>query len=147
MNIVKAGISSPEVIWLFSEHDDFMINFLGENSIYYTRYNEKESINDVWIAYCDGKSIGCAAYRTKSPGVGELKRMFIKSEYRGRGISKQLLAVVEEHAKQQGDHTLHLDTRIRLEPAVTLYRNSGFFETLRNGLYVEMEKKLDINDE
>jgi len=35
-----------------------------------------------------------------------------------------------------------LSTRITLEPAIALYRHSGFFETLRNGLYVEMEKKL-----
>ena len=147
MNIVKSSILFPEVIHLFSEHDNFIIDFLGKDSLYYTRYSENENINEVWIAYCDDKPIGCAAYRKKSPGVGELKRMFIKSDYRGRGISKQLLAFVEEYAKQQGDHTLHIGTRITLEPAVTLYRTSGFMETLRNGLYAEMEKKLGDGNE
>lgn len=74
--------------------------------------------------------------------VGEVKRMFIKHEYRGRGISKSLLDMVEQHAKRYGDHTLHVSTRITLQPAIALYRHSGFFETFRNGLYVEMEKKL-----
>ena len=142
MEIVSASISSPEVLRLFTEHDDFIINFLGDDSVYYTRYNENEKIHTVWIAYCDEIPIGCAAYRKKSPGVGEVKRMFIKSEYRGRGISKSLLTTVEGHAKQHGNHTLHLDTRITLEPAVALYRRFGFVETLRNGLYVEMEKRL-----
>jgi len=68
--------------------------------------------------------------------------MFVKSECRGRGISKTLLATVDEYARRRGDHTLHLGARITLEPAVTLYRHFGFVETLRNGLYVEMEKKL-----
>ena len=142
MEIVLSNVTSPEVLQLFSEHDDFIINFLGNDSMYYTRYNESENIHNVWVAYCDDMPIGCVAYRIKSPGVGEVKRMFIKKEHRGHGISKSLLATVEEHSKQHGDHTLHLDTRITLEPAVTLYRNSGFVETLRNGLYVEMEKKL-----
>jgi GNAT superfamily N-acetyltransferase len=67
---------------------------------------------------------------------------FIMSGYRGRGISKHLLATVIEHAKSNFDHSLHFGTRITLESAITLYRNSGFSEILRDGLYIEMEKVL-----
>lgn len=142
MQIALIDVISEEVVKLFSEQDDFMIEFLGGDSVYYTRYSKNENIEDVWVAYFDGLPIGCVAYRKKSIGVGEVKRMFIKYEYRGRGISKSLLDMVEKHAKQCGDQTLHLSTRITLEPAITLYRHSGFYETFRNGLYVEMEKKL-----
>ena len=142
MKIAFLDVISEEVIQLFSEQDDFMIDFLGDDSVYYTRYSKNENIKNVWVAYFDDLPIGCVAYRKKSTDVGEVKRMFIKNEYRGRGISKSLLDMVEQHAKQYGDHTLHLSTRITLEPAIALYRHSGFFETLRNGLYVEMEKKL-----
>jgi putative acetyltransferase len=142
MKIAFLDVISEETIQLFSEQDDFMINFLDDDSVYYTRYSKNENIKNVWVAYYDDLPIGCVAYRKKSTDVGEVKRMFIKNEYRGRGISKSLLDMVEQHAKQCGDHTLHLSTRITLEPAITLYRHSGFFETFRNGLYVEMEKKL-----
>ncbi len=47
--------------------------------------------------------------------------MFMKHEYRGRGISKLMLNMVEQYEKQCGDHKLHLSTRITLEPAITLY--------------------------
>ncbi|MCL2298881.1 MAG: GNAT family N-acetyltransferase, partial [Firmicutes bacterium] len=124
------------------EQDDFMVGFLGEDSVYYTRYSKKEKIKHIWVAYVDDTPVGCAAYRKKSQGVGEVKRMFVKPEYRGRGISKALLAAVENYARRRGDHTLHLGTRVTLEPAVTLYWHSGFVESLRNGFYVEMEKKL-----
>lgn len=142
MKIAFLDVISKEVTQLFSEQDDFMIDFLGDDSVYYTRYSKNENIKNVWVAYFDDLPIGCVAYRKKSTDVGEVKRMFIKNEYRGHGISKSLLDMVEQHAKQCGDHTLHLSTRITLEPAITLYRHSGFFETFRNGLYVEMEKKL-----
>jgi len=146
MTITKSTISSSEAIHLFSLHDDFIVGFLGADSKYYTRYSVNENISDVWIAYCDGNPIGCAAYRIKAPSIGEHKRMFIKGEYRGRGISKQLLASVENHAESRCDRVLHLSTRVTLEPAVTLYRKSGFIETFRDGLYVEMEKKLSISN-
>jgi len=142
MKIAFLDVISEDVIQLFSEQDDFMIDFLDDDSVYYTRYSKNENIKNVWVAYFDDLPIGCVAYRKKSTDVGEVKRMFIKNEYRGRGISKSLLDMVEQHAKQCGDHTLHLSTRITLEPAITVYRHSGFIETFRNGLYVEMEKKL-----
>ena len=68
--------------------------------------------------------------------------MFVKKQYRGQGLFKPLLAAVEEHARLRGDHTLCIGTRVTLEPAVTLYHRSGFVDTLRDGLYVKMEKKL-----
>ena len=142
MKISFLDAISEEVIQLFSEQDDFMIDFLGEDSVFYTRYSKNENIENVWVAYFNDLPIGCVAYRKKSTNVGEVKRMFIKNEYRGRGLSKSLLDMVEQYAKQRGDHTLHLSTSITLEPAITLYRHSEFSETFRNGLYVEMEKKL-----
>lgn len=142
VQIARSDVSNPKVIQLFSTHDDFMLDFLGEDKAYYTRYNQHENIQQVWLAIWEDTPVGCVAYREKLPGVGEIKRMFIAKEYRGRGISKSLLATVETYATQRGDHTLHLSTRVTLEPAVTLYRRCGFIETLRNGLYIEMEKKL-----
>ena len=112
--IGKSNTSAVEVIQLFSEHDDFIIDFLGDDSIHYTRFNDSENLESVWVAYCDDSPIGCAAYRRKSPGVGELKRMFIRGEYRGRGISKLLLATAENYAKHKCNHTLWLNTRITL---------------------------------
>jgi len=142
MHIFLSDISSPDVLHLFSKHDDFIVDFWGKDSIYYTRYSEKEKIDKVWVAYHNDVPVGCVVYRVKSQGVGEVKRMFISSEYRGNGLSKSFLSVVEEHAKQCGNHTLHLDTRVTLELAVTIYRKFGFTTTLSNGLYIEMEKKL-----
>jgi len=142
IKIIKSNIAALEVLQFFSDHDDYMIGFLGADSVYYTRYSAAENIHDVWVAYSDGTPVGCAAYREYSPGIGEVKRLFIESEYRGHGISKSLLATVEDHARRQGCQTLRCDTRVTLEPAVTLYRHFGFVEIFRDGLYVVMEKKL-----
>lgn len=146
MNIVQTNASDLQVLQLFSEHDDFMIDFLGDDKVYYTRYSDSENIENVWVVYDAALPVGCIAFRKKSDGVGEVKRLFIKSEYRGRGISKSLLSVLKDHAKTQGCHKLFLDTRITLEPAVSLYRSFGFDIVFRQGLYVQMEMQLDISE-
>ena len=142
MNIQSMSITDTTVLELFSEHDDFMIEFLGEDSHYYTRYTENENIENVWVVYEENLPAGCIAYRTKTDSVGEVKRLFIRNEYRGKGISKELLNLLEKHAREQGCTKLFLDTRITLEPAVSLYRAVGFEIIFQQGLYVQMEKQL-----
>ena len=142
MRIVSINVTDPSVLQLFSEHDDYMIEFLGDDKWCYTRYSENENIENVWVAYSDDIPIGCIAYRKKSDGVGEVKRLFIRSEYRGRGISKKLLDTVECYVKKHGCHTLFLDTRITLEPAVSIYRSFGFSLVFQQGQYIQMEKRL-----
>ncbi len=142
MEIIGKKTTDPDVLELFSQHDDFMLDFLGNDSRFYTRYGEKENIERVWAAYDGGLPVGCIAYRTKEDGVGEVKRLFVKEDYRGRGLSKRLLQTVERYAKEKGCHTLYLDTRITLEPAVSLYRSAGFQMIFQQGLYIQMEKEL-----
>lgn len=142
MNIVPMKITDENVRQLFSEYDDYMIDFLGDDKWCYTRYNESENIEKVWVVYFDNLPAGCIAYREKADGVGEVKRLYLKKEYRGKGMSKELLKTVEYYAKKQGCHTLFLDTRITLEPAVSLYRSFGFHIVFQQGLYIQMEKKI-----
>jgi len=142
MNIQPMKNTDTTVLELFSLHDDFMIEFLGEDSHYYTRYTESENIENVWVVFEENHPAGCVAYRTKSDGIGEVKRLFVRKEYRGKGISKELLRVLENHAVEQGCTKLFLDTRITLEPAVSLYRSFGFDIIFRQGLYIQMEKNL-----
>lgn len=139
MNILPAKVSEQPVLRLFSEHDDFMLDFLGEDKAYYTRYDVSENIENVWIAYEQDQPIGCIAYRKKNPDSGEVKRLFIRKDHRGKGISKQLFNVLKDHARAQGCRKLYLDTRITLEPAVSLYKSLGFEITFRQGLYIQME--------
>lgn len=142
MNIVPTNISDAAVLNLFSEHDYFMQDFLGKDKACYTRYSPAESIEKVWLAFEENMPIGCVAYRTKSDDTGEVKRLFIKSKYRGNGISKALLSEVKSYAKAQGCVKLFLDTRITLEPAVSLYRSFGFEITFQQGLYIQMEMEI-----
>lgn len=142
MNIIPMSVSDTRVLELFSEHDDYMMDFLGDDKDCYTRYSPAENIEKVWVAYEENMPIGCVAYRTKADDTGEVKRLFIRGGHRGKGISKVLFAEVKNYAKSKGCTKLFLDTRITLEPAVSLYRSLSFEIIFQQGLYIQMEMNI-----
>lgn len=74
---------------------------------------------------------GCGAVKLIEPGVGEVKRMWIHPELRGRGVGRRLLAALEDEARALFVHTVRLDTSSHLEEALALYRSSGYQEIER----------------
>ncbi len=142
MKIIPKETGDPAVLSLFSQHDSCMLEALGEDRVYYTRYGEEEKLQRVWLAWEEDCPVGCAAYRKKDGETGEVKRMYVKREHRGKGISKALLQAVEDWAREDGCRKLYLDTRLNLEPAVSLYRAAGFQIVFQQGMYIQMEKQL-----
>ena len=142
MEILQVTPADSRVLQLFNAYDIFIEDFLGEDRKYYTRYTPDEKLQTAWLALEDETPAGVAAYRSKEPSVGEVKRLFVNPAFRGRGIGGKLLAQVESYAAEQGCKKLFLDTRATLEPAVSIYRSRGFEEIFRAGLYIQMEKEI-----
>jgi GNAT superfamily N-acetyltransferase len=84
--------------------------------------------------------------RLLAPPVAELKRMFVRPAYRGRGIGAGLLAAAERGARSLGASTVRLDTRHDLVEARGLYTAHGYVEipAYNDGPYAEhwYEKRL-----
>jgi putative acetyltransferase len=89
------------------------------------------------VAYADGTPAGCGAVRINEPGVGEIKRMFVIPEFRGRGVAGAVLAALQHSARDLGAHKLVLETGSRQPEAIALYRRAGFIEIPRFGEYVD----------
>ena len=83
-----------------------------------------------------GELIGCGALRELEPGVAELKRMFVRRPFRGKGFGRQLLEQLERRAQDAGVHTLRLETGWMLEDALSLYRAAGYTEIPLYGEYI-----------
>jgi putative acetyltransferase len=73
-------------------------------------------------------TLGCVALQPVSPGQGEVKRMYVRPAWRGRGLSRLLLAAVERHAATRGLSSLRLETGARQPEAIALYRSNGYRE-------------------
>ncbi len=76
--------------------DDYLNEIVGGegNRKQYFQYNTLEDIHDVVIAYdSDNNPVGCAGFKFYETDTAEVKRVFIKKEYRGYGISKKLMSL------------------------------------------------------
>jgi putative acetyltransferase len=79
------------------------------------------------LVYEQQLPIACAAYRKIGEGICELKRMYIKPSYRGKGIGQKLLDLLCTRAKLNGYASMRLDTLDSMLPAIKLYTNNGFY--------------------
>ena len=89
------------------------------------------------IARIDGRCVACGAVRELESGVGEIKRMFVRPECRGRGIGRQLLSELESHARAGGYSRVQLETGTLQPEAIGLYKSAGYRERALFGDYVD----------
>ncbi len=75
-----------------------------------------------------GEIVGTAGVRSLGPGVGEIKRMWIRPGCQGLGLGRRLLSRCLEEARALTFRVLRLDTERRMAPALYLYRSCGFTE-------------------
>jgi molybdenum cofactor guanylyltransferase len=80
----------------------------------------------LWIAEADGAVAGSVALRDLGGDVYELKRMYLRSAHRGRGIGKRLLATALDWARANRAEAIRLDTTERMVAARRLYEAAGF---------------------
>src|SRR5262245_30616851 len=83
------------------------------------------------------RPVGCGAVRLLEPGVGEVKRMFVRPEARRRGVARLVLVKLEETARERGLHTLRLETGTRQPEAIALYATHGYRPIPRFGEYAD----------
>ncbi|MEM6596377.1 MAG: GNAT family N-acetyltransferase [Pseudomonadota bacterium] len=76
-----------------------------------------------------GLPVGCVMYHEMSPDVAEVKRLFVSTSARGKGIASHLLTALIESARADGYKELKLDTRTFLSAAEQLYRKHGFVDS------------------
>jgi GNAT superfamily N-acetyltransferase len=85
-------------------------------------------------AFDGDRLVGHAAVRPFEDAL-EVKRVFVRPEYRGQGISKRLMLELETIADERGVHRLILQTGNRQAEAITLYERIGYVAIDRFGLY------------
>lgn len=81
------------------------------------------------LAEFDGQKVGCAALRKIGENVAEVKRMYVKPEYRCKGIGRALLQTIINEADKIGYSKIQLDTPYFASSAQTLYHTFGFQQT------------------
>lgn len=88
-----------------------------------------------FLLRAEGKPAVCGGVKLYGTEYGEVKRMFVRPEYRGHGFAKAMLDHLAEHARSQGVILLRLETGIHQTEAIGLYERWGFTRIAPFGEY------------
>jgi GNAT superfamily N-acetyltransferase len=88
------------------------------------------------LAHVQAELAGCGAFRPYSQSTVEIKRMFVRLPFRGRGIGRIVLRALEAEAKKRGFAQSILETAVRMPEALALYRSCGYQVTEPYGQFV-----------
>jgi len=79
------------------------------------------------LAFAGEKIAGCIALRRIDDEICEMKRLYLRQEFRGAGLGKRLIERLIEEARELGYQKMRLDTLPEKMPrAVALYKEFGF---------------------
>ncbi|MFY1636967.1 GNAT family N-acetyltransferase [Solwaraspora sp. WMMB335] len=102
------------------------------------------------VCVVDGRAVACGAIQPVDAQTAEIKRMYVRPAYRGRGIARHLLTALEEQAYALGHTVFRLETGSYPPAALHLYVSAGYVripgygEHVGNPYSVCFEKRLPV---
>lgn len=114
----------------------------GDEHAFYAQFNKIDNIKHVVLAYLQDVPVGCGAIKAYSPGVMEVKRMYVAESHRGKGIAGQVLRDLEQWALALGAQKCILETGYQQPEAIALYKKSGYSIIPNYGQYAGVENSI-----
>ena len=149
MNFVYTNGNNKDFIMLGQMLDEYLNKIVsGEKQREkYIKYNTLDDIQDVILIYDKDLPIGCVGFKYYDDGIAEVKRVFLQSDYRGQGLSKELIKLIEERAKIKGFKKMILETGEPLVESMGLYTKLGYRIIENYGQYKNMSESICMSKE
>ena len=157
---IVPGYDRPESIKaLFADYMDMLIENDPVFRDYLALQNYDDELRDLsvkygeprgrlYLALSDGEAAGCIGMKYHDEHCCELKRLYVKPEFRGRGLALRLCRLIMSEAEKAGYDYILLDTLPFLTGAKHIYDKLGFYETgpyndspMGNSIYMRFDLK------
>jgi putative acetyltransferase len=116
-DLIREYAESLEIDLKFQDFEGELASFPGEYA---------PPSGAVLLAIVGGVPAGVVALRAQPDGSCEMKRLYVRPRFRGRGVGRRLAAEIVARAAGRGYTTMRLDTLATMEAALDLYRKLGF---------------------
>lgn len=145
--IVRTDSENKDFTFLVKQLDAYLKVTDGNEHDFYNQFNSIDTLKYVVVAYADNLPVGCGAFKRYNKNTVEVKRMFTKSDARGRGIATLILNEFEDWATELNYSSLVLETGISQKEAVQFYKKSLYkiipnyepYTSMKNSLCFEKE--------
>ncbi|MBQ6428657.1 MAG: GNAT family N-acetyltransferase [Oscillospiraceae bacterium] len=137
--LIPAFENREQLIPLYEEYADMLVKTdpVFSRSLEQQNYDEEIARLEekyglpkgrIYLVYVDGDLAGCVGMKPSDETHAELKRLYVRPEFRGRNLGEQLVRRIMDDARGEGYAFLRLDTLPGLKSALKLYRRLGFYE-------------------
>jgi len=137
INVVITNGNNNDFVMLTELLDEEFYEIFGDVVKQYEQYNKLKDINDVVIIYNGIEPVACGSFKKYNDSTVEIKRVFVRKEYRKRGFATKIMRKLETIAVKKGFLHGILETGAELNPAIELYKKLGY-NTIKN--YDQYEK-------
>lgn len=135
INIKRTDAANPDFIQLTRLLDEYLAVKNGVKNEFFSQFNKIDMIKNVVVVYDQNAAVGCGAFKYYDSRTVEIKRMFVRPEYRRRGLAKLILFELEKWAEENGFEAAVLETADFLGEAVSLYFKSDYNRIPNFGQY------------
>ena len=136
--ITAESPDSPDAKALIDELDAYLVPLYPIES--HHGYSVEKLIAEgvaFFLIRDNGTPAGCGGIQLFGTEYGEVKRMYVRPQFRGLGFAKLMLDHLENYARNRGVRILRLETGIHQTASIGLYERMGFRSVPPFGNYKE----------
>lgn len=126
LQILRTDANHPDFIALVGLLDAELAARDGQLHTFYHQFNQISHIQFALVAYKDGVAVGCGATKQFDSERMEVKRMYVLTEMRAKGVASGILKELENWAMELGYKKCVLETGKNQPEAIELYQKSGY---------------------
>lgn len=142
IQLVRTHAENKDLLSLVAMLDAELRERDGEDHYFFAQFNKLAGIEGVVLAYDEETAVGCGAFKRHSETEAEIKRMFVRADYRGQRIAAKVLAELEAWAGESDYDACVLETGFKQPEAIALYGREGYEVIPNYGQYAEVEKSV-----
>lgn len=137
LTLKRTTSADPDFVELIRLLDADLAQRDGADHAFYAQYNGIDAVKHAVVAYDENeRAVGSGAIKEYAPGVTEVKRMFVRPTGRQRGTATEILAELENWARELSYKKCILETGTRYPEAIALYKKCGYRITPAYGQYI-----------
>jgi putative acetyltransferase len=142
MIIRRTTNTHRDFLTLIRELDTELRGIYGSLQAVYDQHNVLDPIDTAMVGYKNAEPLACGCFKAIDTKRVEIKRLYVKPEFRRQGFSSEILQALEAWALELGYAGAFLETGKGQPEAIGLYRKFGYQIIENYGPYRGMENSL-----
>jgi len=142
MQYIRTNSENKDFQTMILQLDQYLAGVNGDANDFFVQYNTIDLIHHTIVVYENGVAVGCGAIKAFDENSMEIKRMFVSTAHRRKGIAKEILNELTSWSKELHYKKCILETSKSMTDAVQLYTNYGFAIIPNYGPYKNEESSI-----